>query len=234
MIEGVLANYEIVGNGKKNMLILHGWKRQIGDWMEVARQLGDRYKVYLLDLPGFGGSAKPNTDWGIYEYFEFTKSFLQELNIKKWTVLGHSFGGRIGILLAARTNLVERLVLVDAAGMEIKSVLSRLIRLIGPTLHWLPQSIKNKFGSRDYREAGQMRKIFVRIVNQPLRDELAKITAPALVLWGEKDKILNSQEAKILHQSIKNSVLRIVWGADHWPHLSKMKEFMGVLEEEGL
>lgn len=232
VIDGGLVNYEVVGRGKKNLLILHGWKGQVGDWMEVARRLGERYKVYLLDLPGFGASMRPKEDWGIYEYFEFTRKFLQELNIKKWIVLGHSFGGRIAILLAARTNLVEKLILADAAGMELKSVLSRLIRLISPILRWLPQNFKNKFGSRDYREAGEMRRTFVKIVNQPLRKELIKITVPTLIVWGEKDKELSLTEAKLLHQDIKGSTLRIVWGAGHWPQREKLDDFMRILGEE--
>ncbi len=149
-------------------------------------------------------------------------------------MLGHSFGGRIAILLAARTDLVERLILVDAAGMEIKNLKSKMIKLIRPLVFWLPQEIKNQLGSKDYRQAGEMRKTFVKIVNQPLRNELSRISAPTLIIWGEKDMVLSLREAQMLHEGIKNSVLRIVWGATHWPHQKKTEDFMRILAEEGI
>ncbi len=234
VINGVLTNYEVVGKGKKNMLVLHGWKGQIGDWMEIARRLGDRYKVYLLDLPGFGGSAKPKEDWGVYEYGEFVEKFLRAVGVKKAVVLGHSFGGKLGTLLAARTDLVEKLILVGAAGMEIKKLKARIIEMLKPLVRWLPQEVKNIFGSRDYREAGMMRKVLVRTVGQNSIEELGQISTPTLIVWGEKDGELPFKDARMLHGGIKGSVLRIVWGASHWPHVEKPENFMRILEEEGI
>lgn len=249
VVNGLLANYEVVnpslpptsprlrwsrrlGGVKKPLLVLPGWKSRLADWTPFANRFKNKYKIILLDLPGFGGSAKPKEDWGIYEYFEFTKQFIADLKIKKLTVLGHSFGGRIAILLAARTDLVEKLILVDAAGMEVKGLKAILLGLVKPWVRWLPQNIKNKLGSRDYRQAGAMRQTFIKIVNQCLRDELTGISAPTLVVWGERDGELSLKEAIMLHQGIKDSRLRIVWGAGHWPHQEKLIDFIGVLEEE--
>lgn len=234
VIDGQLVNYEVMGEGRKNLLILHGWRGHIENWRQVAEKLGERYKVILVDLPGFGGSHKPSDDWGVYEYAKFTEKFLAVVGIKKCVVLGHSFGGRIGILLAARTNLVEKLILVDAAGMEIKSFKVRLMGFLGRFLKFLPRRVKNKLGSKDYKEAGEMRKIFVKTVNQPLRDELSKIKTQTLIVWGDKDKVLSLREAKMLHEGIHGSVLRIVWGASHWPQEEKFGDFMRILEEEGV
>lgn len=234
VVEGILTNYEIVGKGKKNLLILHGWKGSLGDWMQVAKGLEKNYRVILLDLPGFGGSGKPAEDWGIYEYGEFAKKFLDTLGIKKTVVMGHSFGGRVGILLAARTSLVERLILVDAAGMETKSLKTKVIKMAKPFVGWLPQEIKNRMGSRNYRDAGDMRKTFVKVVNQPLREELKKIHSPTLIIWGEKDRELSLGEAAMLKDGIAGSKLRIVWGANHFPHLHKYDDFMRILEEENV
>lgn len=231
----LLVNYEVLGKGKRNLLILHGWKSSLTDWAEVARRLGDRYRVWLVDLPGFGGTAKPRDDWGIYEYADFTAKFMQSLGLKKAVVLGHSFGGRVAILLASRyQQLVTGLILVDAAGMEIKGVKAKMYKSITWALRWLPQEWKNKLGSRDYREAGEMRRMFVKIVNQSLRNELADITTPTLIVWGEKDRELSLGEAQMLHEGIKGSTLRIVWGAGHRPHQEKLEDFMGILAEEGV
>jgi len=235
VIDGVLTNYEVVGKGKKNLLILHGWKGQIAHWMPTATELKNRYKVILLDLPGFGGSTKPNENWGVYEYAGFTAKFIQSIGIKKASVLGHSFGGRIAILLASRyPELIERLILVDAAGMEIKSTREKIIKFLSIFKMMFPESIKKKLRSPDYVSAGEMRKIFLKVIRQPLRDELKNISCQTIIVWGEKDKILSLWEAEMLHEGIKKSILRIVWGATHWPHVEKFVDFLNILQEEGV
>lgn len=236
-----MINYEIVGptsprlrRAGQTMLVLHGWGTSLAEWMPFSDSFKSKYRIILVDLPGFGGTTRPSDDWGIYEYFDFTRRFLQSLKIKEAIVMGHSFGGRITVLLAARTNLVKKLILVDAAGMELKSIKARMYKSVSWVFKWLPQEVKNKLGSRDYRQAGDMRKTFVKIINQSLRNELIKIKAPTLIIWGEKDKESSLAEAKMMHLGIKNSILRIVWGGDHWPHVSNLNKLVEILEEEGI
>ena len=123
VVDGILTHYEILGHGKQHLLILHGWKRSLTEWLPVASQLGDQYKVILLDLPGFGQTPRPEKTLSIYDYAEFVKHFLGKLEIKKTTLLGHSFGGRIGIILGAKTDLLNALILVDSAAIEKKNTL---------------------------------------------------------------------------------------------------------------
>src|SRR5258708_5008872 len=121
VVDGILIHYQIIGDKKPALVILHGWKRSQNEWMLIAKQLTDRFTIVLLDLPGFGQTPKPNTAYSIYEYATFVEHFLDKLELKKATILGHSFGGRIGIILAAKTQRVEKLILVDAAGVEKKN-----------------------------------------------------------------------------------------------------------------
>lgn len=226
VVGGQLVNYEILGTGKKNLIILHGWGGSLQEWMPVAKRLETGYKVWLLDFPGFGGSPRPKTDWNIYDYANFVRDFIKDLKIKDPIVMGHSFGGRVAILLKAK-----KLVLVDAAGLEFKSLKARVFGWGADYLKWIPQNIKNIFGSPDYKSAGNMRKIFVKVVNQDLSHEMSKIKCPTVIIWGEKDMVLPLSQAKIIKNLIKGSVLRVVWGADHWPHLSKPSEFLEILSE---
>lgn len=231
VVGGQLVNYEVVGEqNKKDLLILHGWGGSFQEWQGIAENLSQKYRVWSLDFPGFGGSPKPANDWGIYEYANFVKNFIQEFKIKDPIVMGHSFGGRVAILLKA-----SRLILVDAAGLRIKMVIASICGLISDKLGFLkkyvPANFKNFFGSADYKSAGPMRKIFVKTVSQDLSDEMKKVTCPTLIIWGENDLVLPLAQAKIIKSLIKNSILRIVWGGDHWPHLSKPKEFLEILNE---
>lgn len=226
VIGGQLVNYEVTGTSKKNLLILHGWGGSLQEWMSIAKRLETGYKVWLLDFPGFGGSPKPSFDWSIYDYAKFVRDFIKDLKIKDPIVMGHSFGGRVAILLEAK-----KLILVDAAGLEFKSLKARVFGWAADYLRWVPQNIKNLFGSPDYKSAGNMRKIFVKVVNQDLTREMSKIKCPTVIIWGEKDRVLPIFQAKIIKETIGGAILRIVWNADHWTHLSKPNEFLEILNE---
>ncbi|MBI5358691.1 alpha/beta hydrolase [Candidatus Amesbacteria bacterium] len=225
IISGQLVNYEVIGKGK-DLLILHGWGGSLVEWQTIAESLSLRYRVWRLDFSGFGGSPKPSSDWSIYEYVDFVNEFLKEFNIKNPVVMGHSFGGRVALFLKA-----QKLILVDAAGIEFKSLKARVFGLAADYFRWVPQNIKNIFRSPDYRSAGNMRKIFVKVINQNLTKEMTEVKCPTLIIWGEKDRVLPITQAKKIKELIYDSVIRVVWGADHWPHLSKPKEFLDILNE---
>lgn len=228
-----MVNYEVLGTGKKNLLILHGWGGSLSEWLPVAENLKDKYKVWLLDFPGFGASPRPVEDWGIYEYAKLTAEFMKSAGLARPIILGHSFGGRVAVLLKA-----GKLILLDAAGVKMKKLKSALAGVVfdvlGPFKKYVPQNFKNLFGSADYKSSGPMRKIFVKTVNQDLTNEMSKVTCQTIIVWGEKDLVLPLSQAMTIKNLIKGSVLRVVWGADHWPHLSKPDQFMEILEEEGI
>ena len=231
VIGGQLVNYEVVGErNKKDLLILHGWGGSLQEWQEIAGHLSQKYRVWSLDFPGFGSSPKPSFDWSIYDYAKFVEDFINSEKLKDIIVLGHSFGGRVAVLLKA-----EKLVLVDAAGLEIKTLKATIGGLIFDKMSFMkkyvPTNLKSLFGSADYRSAGSMRKIFVKVVNQDLSKELSEIKCPTLIIWGEKDLVLPISQAKAIKNIVKGSILRVVWGADHWPHLSRSREFLEVLDE---
>ena len=234
-----MTNYQTFGEKKEVLLILPGWGRSMAEWLPVAKSLSDKYKVIVLDLPGFGATALPKENAGVFEYAEFVSRFLAKLRIGKCIILGHSFGGRPAIILASQGKLVEKLVLVDSGGVEGKSwyaMTMRILRLLfSPVLAVLPSLARNRIsslvGSEDYKNSGQMRKIFVRIVNQDLRHLLPKIDVPTFIIWGDKDQVLPVSQAKIFKNGINDSKIRIVWGAGHDPHLQKPEQFIAILKD---
>jgi pimeloyl-ACP methyl ester carboxylesterase len=239
VVEGLLTNYQILGEGKETLLILPGWKRSVNEWIPVAKSLANKYKVILLDLPGFGITAMPKSTFGVFEYADFVQKFLGKLKIDKCIVLGHSFGGRLAIVLASESGTVKKLVLVDSGGIEQKSLYAKLMqilrKILAPFFLILPVSVKNKIGSVigsvDYKTSGEMRKIFVKIVNQNLRIYLPKIKIPTVIIWGDKDNQLPVSETKIFKQEIVGSKVRIIWGAGHDPHIQKPEQLANILNE---
>src|SRR6266498_3575311 len=197
VVDGILTNYHTVGDKKKTLLILPGWKRSYTEWLPVAKKLTDQYNVILLDLPGFGNTPRPKESYSIYDYATFVEHFLQKLEISKITLVGHSFGGSVGIILGAKTNILEKLILVNSAAVEKKGTFMKLrITLnklaIFPLKLFLPskiEKIKSHFGSDDYQTSGNMRDIFIKTVNADLTPLLKEVKPETLVIWGEKDSV---------------------------------------------
>jgi pimeloyl-ACP methyl ester carboxylesterase len=240
VIGGLLTNYQIFGDGKETLLILPGWKRSINEWMPVAQNLSQKYKVILLDLPGFSGqTAFPKKIFGVFEYADFVKQFLAKIKVDKCILLGHSMGGRIGIVLASENKIVKKLLLVDSSGIERKNLYTKIMHVLKiislPILMQLPLFIKDKIrnliGSEDYKSAGEMRKTLVKVVNQNLESILPKIKVPAFIIWGDRDATLPVSQTKIFKKEIIGSKVRIVWGAGHNPHLEKTEQFLSILKE---
>lgn len=239
VIDGVLANYELFGKGNKgSIVILHGWGRNIDDWKSVAVFLSIAYQVYTLDLPGFGATFLPeNVVMGTSDYASFVEKFIKKIELKKPILVGHSLGGRIGIILGTRDNLLSKLVLVDAAGIEersflvnLKILLAKIAKLFLPG--HLQSVIRDRIGLADYKTSRQMQNVLKKVVSENLRSYLVKIMVPTLIVWGEKDSIQPVELAKIMRKEIPRAKLRIVWEAGHHPHLEKPQDFQEILEEE--
>lgn len=236
VVEGILTNYQKLGEEKEVLLILHGWGRSLNEWLPYAKKFSEKYTVILLDLPGFGLTPRPQPTYDIYDYAEFVEKFLKKLEIRKCILMGHSFGGRIGIILAAKTTLLSQLILVDSAGIEQKSLHVKLKSEVSKTIgFFLPKSIKKKVSllvsSDDYKSAGKMRDIFVTIINQDLTHLLSKITVPTFIIWGERDTEVPLFHTKMYKRKIYEATVRIVWEAGHDPHLEKPQEFTEILDE---
>ncbi len=246
VVNNSLTSYNELGD-KNNpfLLILPGWRRTSTEWLSIAKKFERKYRVFILDFPGFGATPQPAQDWDTYDFADFTKAFLEKLGIGKCTLLGHSFGGRVGIILASShfgkdQNLIQKLILVDSAGYEKKNWQTKVkLFIIKKILKPIKLLFKGKFhenvirlmGSPDYKSAGQMKPIFIKIVNQDLSHLMPRIKCPTVIIWGENDDILSIRRAKIMKKLIPNSLLRVVWGAGHNPHLEKPEQFMQILNE---
>jgi pimeloyl-ACP methyl ester carboxylesterase len=235
--DGLLTNYEIKGNSNKEvLLILHGWMNSLNEWIPTANELSGRYKVILLDLPGFGLTSMSEKAYSIYDYATFVEHFLDKLEIKKVTFIGHSFGGRIGIIMGANTDKIKNLILVDAAGVEKRTVFAKIkIAFFKSAKVLLPKSLVEKLrtqlGSPDYKSAGPMRDIFLKVINEDLSYLLPKIAIPTLIIWGNKDTEVQEWKTKKMKKLIKNSKLRVVWESGHSPNLEKPREFMEIVKD---
>ena len=233
-----LVNYEQFGQGSENLLILHGWGHSIAQWRSAAIHCSKKYTVTVLDFPGFGNSEEPEQPWDTFDYAQFTMEFMDKLSLHNPIIMGHSFGGRIGTVIAARfPHAISGLVLVDPGGVEIKNFRIKIRILIyklmiKPIRNLFASRIKGFFGSSGYRNATpMMRQILVKVVNQDLRNLFGRIAIPVTVIWGSNDKVLPVEYVKIYKKLIPTADIKIIWGADHSPNSSKPAEFLSVLDD---
>src|SRR5580692_991804 len=95
VVDGLMTNYQKAGQGKK-LVFLHGWGDSSKTFAKLIQQLGPKYEVLSLDLPGFGGTETPGEAWTLDHYADFVADFLAKLGGKDvYGLIGHSFGGAV-------------------------------------------------------------------------------------------------------------------------------------------
>lgn len=236
-------NYEEIGTGVARarhaspLLVLHGWGRSGAEWVSMARELSawSGRKVYVLDLPGFGGSTLPEVR-DIFEYSELVDKFCEYMKIEKVVLIGHSLGGRVGIVLTSKSPaLVEKLILIDPAGVKPKSIKRMIFKAVAIIFNWVPQGIRGKVSERvmdeDYRNSPTLRDLYKAVVRDDLKYYLPKIKRKTWVIWGEKDKILPLSLSDSYKKLLPYPIVRVIWGAGHDPHLSHSLVLKRVIEE---
>jgi len=243
-INGQHLHYEQTGNGRRAVIVMHGWGCKASTVDILARAAADESTtVYNLDLPGFGDSAEPSTVWGVGEYTTLIESFVQQLNIKRPVLIGHSFGGRIAIMYGAH-NETDRIILVDAAGIKPRRPLRYYIKVYSfktakrllPLLAGRKRANdiinrwRGKAGSADYAAASpQMRAIMSKVVNKDLTPLLPLIKAPVLLIWGERDTATPIADAKKMERLIPDAGLVSYPEAGHYSFLDRPAQTMAVV-----
>lgn len=229
-------NYIKLGEKGSPIVMMHGW----GQSLESFRILGDllsRYhQVYIIDFPGFGKSPKPDEDWDTIDYARAIDGFFEQLNLANAIVIGHSFGGRVGVRLAARyAKRVNALILINAHGLKTmqtgkKLWRSKALKFLSNILKWSDatfntKSFENwfvpKFASRDYRNAGPLKNILVKTVTEDVSDDARQITCPTFLLWGEKDTETPVDIGYRYSKLISKSKLVVLPEKDHFPFIDE-------------
>lgn len=106
-------NYRIVGDGKKTIVFAHYFGGDSGSWKWLAERLKKKYTCVLIDLPGFN-DTEPLANKSIFDFATYINGCIQELELKNYTLCGHSMSGKL-VLYAAmllESNRPERLILI--------------------------------------------------------------------------------------------------------------------------
>jgi pimeloyl-ACP methyl ester carboxylesterase len=210
---------ERIGGSPARVVALHGWGRTGADFTGLLAGL-DAVAIYL---PGFGPAAAPDAVWGTDDYARLVAEAIEPLG--PVVVVGHSFGGRIAVRLAAsRPGLVSGLVLTGAPLVRLAPVskpklsyrIAKALNRIGLIPDSVLEARRKKAGSADYNAAqGIMRDIMVKTVNENYDDDLAGITAPTWMVWGENDTAAPTAAGKVASERIRGAHWTVVPGEAH-------------------
>lgn len=232
-VKDVEINYIQYGEGK-DIILLHGWGQNIEMMKPIGDKLSDRFKITIIDLPGFSGHTKePPYAWDLNDYMLMLEEFIEKVNIKKPIIIGHSFGGRLAIKYSAN-HIVEKVVLFGSPIKPEKNVNSLKVKILKgvkklPGMNKFGEYMKKYIGSRDYKNATPiMRQILVNVVNEDLTEYARKIEEPTLLIWGDNDEEASLEGAKILEQIMPDAGLIVLQGT-HYAYLENIIQVINIL-----
>ena len=244
-INGIKVNYTLttsINPAKGTLIFLHGWGGSSQSWMPNISKLNQNFNCMAIDMPGFNISSQPDKIWGVEEYSNFINDFAQNFNLGKFILVGKSFGGRVGILYASQhPETLSCLILVDAAGLEKKSLLSKIRILVAKTgktlLFFLSPKCLELIRNNFYKATGVRKdsddykwKVKKIVTNTNLAKDAKKISTPTLIVWGKNDKVLPIKVGKDLNRKIKGSIFKQISGG-HNAHQESPEEFNSLVEE---
>lgn len=231
-VNGTDIFYEREQGENSPVLLLHGWGCNVNVMRRIFYFLAERgHDVVSIDLPGFGKSITPDPNFTVFSYAELVRSLINKLFSRPVTVLGHSFGGRIALILG-NDPCVERLVLVSAAGMKPRRKLSYYLKVLRYKIAKRRNKLLADYGSDDYKAlAPDMRKVFVSVVNTHLEKYAEKVAVPTFLIWGERDDQTPIYMAKRMRRLIKGSKLTVLSGCGHFCFADDFTAFALALEE---
>lgn len=226
------------------VVALHGWRRTHRDFAGVLGPAGPGgpLAALALDLPGFGASPPPPEAWGSARYAEAVAKVVDaDAGGGPVVVVGHSFGGRVGLLLAAtRPDLVRGLVLTGAPvaphpGPPVRPPrpfrLARRLHRLGLLGDAAMERARQRHGSEDYRLAeGVMRQVLVTVLAERYGDALDALACPLELVWADDDTAAPLAGAEAVAAAVPGARLTVCPGAGHLVPLTAPAELRAAVE----
>jgi pimeloyl-ACP methyl ester carboxylesterase len=215
----------VVGEGPP-LLLLHGLAASARWWQPNIPALARSFRVTAIDLPGFGTSHRM-AHFVLREVPGQVVRAMDELGIERASIIGHSMGGLVaGGIAADYPDRVERLVLVDAGFLSLSP--GWTARVLGPAraVRWVSPRMARAF-VEDVARSGLVRLLeaTVEVLRADWKEKLPRITAPTLVVWGERDTICPLRIGERIVSLVPDARLLVMRNAAHNPMWERHEEF---------
>jgi len=229
-VGGWPVRYEAAGKGEPVVLV-HGLSGSTRWWSRNVSDIAGRYRVYLVDLPGFGTMRRLRRRFILAEAVDWLSEWMGAVGLERAHLVGHSMGGSICLRLAASSpEAVRRLVLVAPTGVPTgRSMVGHLGPLFGAALYARPSFLPVLV--RDALRTGPatLWRAARDILAEDLREDLRRIGVPTLLVWGERDTLVPTAVGDLLRGEIPGSRLLVLERAAHVPMFDRPKEFNAAL-----
>ncbi|MGI0087320.1 MAG: alpha/beta fold hydrolase [Nitrosotalea sp.] len=239
-------------NNNVHLLLLHGLGGSAERWIETIPFLCKKYHVIAPDMIGFGHSDKPEVDYYPEFFVKFVFDLLDALGIEKINIVGSSLGGQIAAGCAVtRDPRVDSIVLVSPSGTlkEITPAMSTFFaaalypnhHLVRNAYQMMLNPCQNRVVDLQYVER------FIETISQPnallafmstilcfknspsITEELTKIIAPTLLIWGRHDMVIPIDCARDFVASIKDCKFEVMEKCGHVPHVEEPEKFSNMI-----
>lgn len=221
-------SYEILNpEAKIDLIVLHGWGSNKSLMKKTFAPYMSAFRHIYIDLPGFGNSTC-NLALQTKDYARVVELLMVHLNASKDIILGHSFGGKVALMLEPKV-----LVLVASAGIYVpkslkvraKIALFKLLKIFGFA------SLRKFFVADDAKTLSEpMYQTFKNVVNEDLSYEFSHYEGKALLCWGKDDTATPLSSAVKISQLIRNSSL-VTYEGDHYFFLNHAKDISENIEK---
>lgn len=242
------------GGKGEGMLLVHGFGGDKSNFLRMAKYFTDKYRVVIVDLPGFGESSKhEKLKYNIKNQVQRLDEFVKRIGLDRFHIAGNSMGGAISVYYTYKhQNRILSLGLFDSAGIKCpveshhrkelregrnhllaKSPddFDRMMKYVFVKPPFVPKPILEHLASR----AAESRAFNVKVAQdlesdyeyQNIVKYLPMIYVPALIVWGDKDRLIDVSCVEIFEEGIKNSKTHILKDCGHLPMTERPDESAG-------
>lgn len=225
-IEDHKIYYKEGGEGEA-LILVHGISGSTRWWSRNAKELSKKYRVYIIDLPGFGAMRSYLSPFSLKESTGWLKSWMDSVGIKKAHFVGHSMGGYICLNLAfLYPSTVDKMILVSPAGIiSGRSYLRYFLALLAAVryikLSFIPVLMLDSIVAGPITLLSAIQGIII----SDFKKEIGSIKNPVLLIWGAHDSLIPPSQGMILKKLIPQSKLLILRNSGHIPMYDQPEEF---------
>lgn len=242
------------GGKGEPLILLHGFGADKDSFTRIAKYLTFHYHVIIPDLLGFGESSHPtNVDWSHTVDYSAraqagrVRDLALALGLKSVHLGGNSMGGQIALAYAAAyPGEVNSLWLFSPAGMwsapqsELAKIVEGqqrnvlLIRNVDDFSHafnfvmskppFIPRPILNVLAQNSIKNEKLSERIFYQITHDSIEQRVTGLKTPALIIWGNQDRVISPLTADILYKRMPKSRVIIMDGIGHMPMLENPEQ----------
>jgi pimeloyl-ACP methyl ester carboxylesterase len=238
------------------VVLIHGYTDNARDWVPLIPYLSKHYRLIIVDIRGHGRSDKPECCYARIDFAYDIKLLLDTLHIPKADIVGHSLGSMITQVLAEQwPDRVRKVILISSTGgprpgsrpkkpeFDFAAEIRKLQEPIDPDSPFMvawwdsPKPVNPEFIRRQRRDAANIPlAVWLAVLDQganpaDIQRNLPKLKAPALLIWGSDDPIMEEEVRQTLREALPSATVKVFEGLGHNPFWEEPQAVAVVINE---